>query len=84
MNTIDLINERYRQLQSANGSSLLTPLEQQAFHTFNTLGIPTVKNEEWKYTRIGGVFNKEYAFNPGKLFRFPDCSRYRPLSPARA
>jgi Fe-S cluster assembly protein SufD len=64
MNTIDLINERYRQLQSANGSSLLTPLEQQAFHTFNTLGIPTVKNEEWKYTRIGGVFNKEYAFNP--------------------
>jgi Fe-S cluster assembly protein SufD len=31
------------------------------------LGIPTVKNEEWKYTRISSVFNKEYAFNPENL-----------------
>ena len=64
MNTIEIIKEKYRQLQSNNGSSALTPVEQNAFNTFNTLGIPTVKNEEWKYTRIGGVFNKEYAFNP--------------------
>ena len=26
------------------------------------MGIPTVKNEEWKYTRISGLFNKEYEF----------------------
>jgi Fe-S cluster assembly protein SufD len=45
----------------------LTPIEQNAFNTFNTLGIPTVKNEEWKYTRISSVFNKEYAFNPENL-----------------
>ncbi|TKK69191.1 Fe-S cluster assembly protein SufD [Ilyomonas limi] len=64
MNTIETIKERYQQLQSNNGSSVLTPIEQHAFNTFNTLGIPTVKNEEWKYTRINGVFNKEYAFNP--------------------
>ncbi|HET7896516.1 MAG TPA: Fe-S cluster assembly protein SufD, partial [Flavisolibacter sp.] len=64
MNTIDIIKERYRQLQSNNGSSALTPLEQQAYNTFTELGIPTVKNEEWKYTRISGAFNKEYAFNP--------------------
>lgn len=64
MNTIDIIKERYQQLQSNNGSSALTPLEQEAFNTFNELGIPTVKNEEWKYTRISGAFNKEYAFNP--------------------
>lgn len=64
MNTIETIKERYRELQSNNGSSALTPVEQNAFHTFNALGLPTVKNEEWKYTRIGGVFNKEYAFNP--------------------
>jgi len=67
MNTIETIKERYQQLQSNNGSSVLTPIEQQAFNTFNTLGIPTVKNEEWKYTRIGSVFNKEYAFNPENL-----------------
>jgi Fe-S cluster assembly protein SufD len=67
MNTIEIIKERYQQLQSNNGSSVLTPIEQKAFNAFNTLGIPTVKNEEWKYTRIGGLFNKEYAFNPENL-----------------
>src|SRR6476469_10031926 len=64
MNTIEIIKERYQQLQSNNGHSVLTPIEQNAFNTFNTLGVPTVKNEEWKYTRISGLFNKEYAFNP--------------------
>src|SRR5687767_927507 len=64
MNTIDIIKERYNQLQSNNGSSVLTPIERDAFNTFSTMGIPTVKHEEWKYTRISGVFNKEYAFNP--------------------
>jgi Fe-S cluster assembly protein SufD len=67
MNTIELIKERYQQLQSANGSSVLTPIERDAFHSFSTMGIPTVKHEEWKYTRISGVFNKEYAFNPESL-----------------
>ena len=33
---------------------------QKAFETFNQLGIPTVRNEEWKYTRIGGLFNKDF------------------------
>jgi Fe-S cluster assembly protein SufD len=67
MNTIETIKERYQNLQSNNGSSALTPIEQNAFHSFNTLGIPTVKNEEWKYTRISSVFNKEYAFNAENL-----------------
>lgn len=63
MNTIELIKQRYNELQSKNGTSPLTSVEQQAFHTFNTLGIPTSKHEEWKYTRISSVFNKEYAFH---------------------
>lgn len=64
MNTIETIKERFHQLQSNNGSSVLTPLEEKAFNVFNALGIPTVRHEEWKYTRIGSVFNKEYAFTP--------------------
>lgn len=64
MNTIDLIKEKYLHSQSANGSSVLTSIEQEAFKAFTTLGVPTVKHEEWKYTRISGVFNKEWAFNP--------------------
>lgn len=51
-------------MQSSNGTSPLTTIEQEAYHTFTTLGIPTVKQEEWKYTRISGAFNKDYAFNP--------------------
>ena len=64
MSTIDLIKERYQQMQSSNGSSPLTTIEQEAYNNFTALGIPTVKNEEWKYTRISGAFNKDYAFNP--------------------
>jgi Fe-S cluster assembly protein SufD len=64
MNTIENIKERYNQLQSNNGSSVLTPIEQNAFKAFNDLGIPTVRHEEWKYTRIGSLFNKEYRFAP--------------------
>ena len=26
------------------------------------MGIPTVRHEEWKYTRISSLFNKEYQF----------------------
>lgn len=64
MNFLDSIKEKFRQVQSSNGHSPLTQLEQSAFQTFNSVGVPTVKNEEWKYTRISPVFNKEYAFNP--------------------
>ncbi len=67
MSTIENITEQFRQLQSKNGSSQLTPLEQNAFNAFNKLGIPTVKNEEWKYTRISSVFNKNYQFTPGNI-----------------
>src|SRR5215216_1820701 len=67
MTMIEKINEQYQQLQSNNGSSVLTPIEQNAFKTFNTMGIPTVKHEEWKYTRISSKFDKDYAFSPNKL-----------------
>jgi len=67
MSTIDTIKQRYQQVQSTNGSSVLTPLEQKAFNTFNQMGIPTVRHEEWKYTRIGSVLNKELAITPGNI-----------------
>lgn len=65
------IKERFQHLQANNGSSALTPIEQIAFNTFNTLGIPTVRNEEWKYTRISSAFNKEYAVNDCAATNFP-------------
>src|SRR5678816_4198652 len=63
MNTIDNIKERFKELQSGNGK--LKSLEQNAFEIFNRMGIPTAKHEEWKYTRIGSVFNKEFELKPG-------------------
>jgi Fe-S cluster assembly protein SufD len=65
MTMIETIKEQYQQLQSKNGSSALTSIEQNAFDAFNVLGIPTAKHEEWKYTRINNLFNKQYAFIPG-------------------
>ena len=46
MNTIETIKERYQQLQSNNGSSVLTPIEQHAFNTFNTFRFANYMNDE--------------------------------------
>lgn len=64
MNTIENIKERFHELQSDSDGKLKS-LEQNAFDAFNRMGIPTAKHEEWKYTRIGSVFNKEFELKPG-------------------
>lgn len=64
MNTIDNIKERFHELQSGSNNKL-KPYEQNAFEAFSRMGIPTQKHEEWKYTRIGSIFNKEFVFKPG-------------------
>ncbi len=61
MNTIDNIKEKFNELQAVNGHNLKS-LEQSAFDAFNKMGIPTSRHEEWKYTRIGSVFNKALEF----------------------
>lgn len=60
MNQTDYIKERYEKLQEGDRESTLSVARTEAFQTFNRLGIPSVKNEEWKYTRIGQAFNKTY------------------------
>ncbi len=64
MSTIDYIKEHFDRLQSAEHSSSLQGIRQQAFQAFSKWGIPTVKHEEWKYTRISGLFNKAYQLPP--------------------
>lgn len=80
MNTLDNIREQYQQLQSitdkATAGSLL-PIEQQAYDSFNRLGIPTSKHEEWKYTRISGVFNKDFALASEQRFSASDVDAVR-------
>lgn len=62
MNTIAYFKERFDQLPSVSDANGLGVLRQNAFDAFNKMGIPTTRHEEWKYTRIGGFFNKEYQY----------------------
>ena len=62
MDTTNFFKEQFDQLQLKNGSSGLEAIRKNAFHRFNEKGIPAARNEEWKYTRIGSLFNKEYDF----------------------
>jgi Fe-S cluster assembly protein SufD len=61
MNTA-YFKEQFDQLQLTDKGDALDSVRQNAFNAFSQFGIPTSKHEEWKYTRIGGLFNKEYFF----------------------
>lgn len=66
MDTTTYITEQFEQLQSTDGSSTLSAKRQDAFTAFSTMGIPTTRHEEWKYTRIGGFFNKSFEIGAPK------------------
>jgi Fe-S cluster assembly protein SufD len=62
MDTITYFKERFKPGQPNGKEGSLHAIREDAFRTFNTLGIPSGKQEEWKYTRIKQVFNKDYQF----------------------
>lgn len=63
MDTITYLKERFKQLQAHSIDTHIKTMRDDAFSEFSQLGIPTVKNEEWKYTRINDFFNKDYHFS---------------------
>ncbi|MEJ7769232.1 MAG: SufD family Fe-S cluster assembly protein, partial [Chitinophagaceae bacterium] len=69
MDTLNFFKEHFDHLQFKDANSGLDAIRKRAFQQFNEKGIPAGRNEEWKYTRIGGLFNKEYDFflNAGEL-----------------
>src|SRR5450432_31888 len=60
MNTIAYFKERFDQLQPSDDHGGLDKLREHAFKAFSNMGVPGTKHEEWKYTRIAGLFNKEF------------------------
>jgi Fe-S cluster assembly protein SufD len=60
MNTIAYFKERFDQIQPHDDHGSLDTLREHAFKTFSQVGIPGSKHEEWKYTRIAGLFNREF------------------------
>lgn len=62
MDTIAYFKERFEQLQANPVDSHIKSMRDEAFNEFEQTGIPTVKHEEWKYTRINDFFNNDYHF----------------------
>lgn len=70
MNMIENIKERFQQTRKVSDNKL-GAMEANAFESFGKLGIPTSKHEEWKYTRVGSLFNKDYQLvTPGTSVEF--------------
>lgn len=77
MNNLEYIKERYSQLPSVNEQNGLGVIRQKAFDALNKMGIPTTRHEEWKYTRIGSFFNKEYKYQNAGTFSAADLAPVR-------
>lgn len=61
MNLSDF-KDHYEQLQVGKPEGLIAQVRREGFQTFDKTGLPTKRNEEWKYTDIGKVFNHKYWF----------------------
>jgi len=57
----ELINDKYAE-QKFSGNGALQSLSNSGFEAFTELGIPTVKHEEWKYTRLSSVLGKDFSY----------------------
>ncbi len=57
----EIIQTKYNNEPFSGNGSLLA-LSKKGIELFNEQGIPTIKQEEWKYTRISGVLNKEFTY----------------------
>ncbi len=76
MSNLEYIKEQFDQLQAKDSNSGLQSIRKKGFDSFTRLGIP-VKHEEWKYTRISPLFNKEYKLNGGTAVSWKDLEEIR-------
>lgn len=60
MTDVSYFKDRFEQLQGANPDSEIARMRQEGFDSFNSAGLPSLRNEEWKYTNISSLFDKEY------------------------
>jgi Fe-S cluster assembly protein SufD len=61
-NNLAYFGEKFNQLQSLDPDAFLTKVRKEGFDKFNGKGIPTHRNEEWKYSalNVNNLFKKEY------------------------
>lgn len=57
------IEEKFGALQSEKPNRFLNELRQKGFQTYQTAGIPSYKNEEWRYTPVNNLFKQAFLFS---------------------
>lgn len=72
---IDRIAEQQATLPGKGG--FLAEFTGRSMAEFRRLGIPAVKHEEWKYTRVGGLFRPEMGFGIGTSVTSADIDSHR-------
>lgn len=60
----DYLKDIYEDLQAKQPAEEVRLWRKKGFDDFTRIGLPTLKNEEWKYTGIGRLFTKDYARSP--------------------
>ena len=73
-NTLSFIEGLDEQVQSlvTQTPSWLKPLREQNLSRFSHLGIPTLKDEEWKYTNIASIVKGKYVLAKKEDFQQKD------------
>lgn len=66
MVNVSYFKDRFEQLQDADPDSEFAGMRLKGFDAFNNSGLPTLRNEEWKYTNISSLFDKEYYLTGNK------------------
>lgn len=66
MTNIAYFKEQFEGLTGNDFPDGIKALSNEAFDIFNQSGLPTYKLEEWKYTNISSLFDKNYQFSKDK------------------
>src|ERR1700759_2731749 len=63
MNVQDQTIPLYGRIVEKYNNLPATQARQSAFHKFQLLGFPTIRNEDWKYTNITRFLKDQYAID---------------------
>ena len=61
MDATNILKEAFEKQDGAGGN--LAEYQQENWNMFSGLGLPAIKHEEWKYTRIRNVFTDKLVIN---------------------
>ncbi|MGN6196671.1 MAG: hypothetical protein ACTHOB_17150 [Ginsengibacter sp.] len=64
---LEYFEEKFNQLQTLDPDRFISSVREEGFNNFNKKGLPTYKNEEWKYTNVSDLFRKEYSLTEDKI-----------------